>query len=43
MTGGTRTHTIGVFLGFHQISFLEDCAPSVYIAVAIYQKLVGDL
>ena len=44
MTGGIRTHTIGVFLGLSPSYFvLEEFQPLCLYAVAIYQKLGGDL
>ena len=44
MTGGIRTHTIGVFLGLSPSYFvLEGFQPPCLYAVAIYQKLGGDL
>ena len=44
MTGGTRTHTIGVFLGLSPSYFvMEEFQPPYLYAVAIYKKLGGDL
>ena len=44
MTGGIRTHTIGVFLELSPSYFvLKGFQPTYLYAVAIYQKLGGDL